>query len=80
MNRRPTRSLGTINTTRESDGAPITVNVYREMVRVNFNEGSELVEGNRVFKVNGTVVRLDGSDHMYLTDGGERYRLSQALG
>lgn len=79
MNRRPTRSLGTINATRESDGAPITVNVYREMVRVNFNEGSELVDGNRLFKVNGAVVRLDGSDHMYLTDGRERYKLAQAL-
>lgn len=80
MSRLPPRPIGTLQATRESDGAAVSVSVYREMHSQRFSEGHSVpVEGGRVFKLSGTTLRVDGSDTRYLTDGRERYLTAEPL-
>lgn len=72
--------IGTLNATRESDGKPVQVSVFREVITVQGDEGStNRAEGRRVFRLGTSTLRVDGSDTSFLTDGRERYKLAEPL-
>lgn len=80
MGRRPTKHIGTMAAVCESSGAPVVVEVYRELVAVQYSEGTRaLAEGMRIFKLHGEILRVDGEDTSYLTNGSERYKMSEPL-
>ncbi|OJX11253.1 MAG: hypothetical protein BGO79_17290 [Delftia sp. 67-8] len=80
MTRKSLRPIGTIHATRESDGAAVTVQVFREVTHGTYSEGGGYeAEGGRVFKLAGQTLRVDGSDQSYLSSSTDRYKLPAPL-
>lgn len=81
MTRTSFRPIGTIHATRESDGAAVTISVFREVVHGSYAGSGEAyeAEGGRVFKMAGQTLRVDGSDEAYLTNGRDRFKLLNPL-
>lgn len=82
MTRTSLRPIGTIHATRESDGAAVTVHVFREITHGTYSEaggGGYEAEGGRVFKLAGQTLRVDGSDQSYLSSSTDRYKLPAPL-
>lgn len=75
------RPIGTIHATRESDGAAVTIQVLRKIVHGTYSGGggSYEAEDGQVLKLAGQILRVDGEDESYLTNGHERFKLSAPL-
>lgn len=81
MTRTSLRPIGTINATRESDGAAVTIQVFRKIVHGTYSNGggSYEAEDGQVLKLAGQVLRVDGEDESYLKSDRDRFKLSTPL-